>query len=156
MKVRLKVWVPDSIYEEPKIKERLDNLFCELDPEIVSKICDILDFLRMKPCKELGYDNIYNQFKDKFFKKVLRDAITASFSGEGGYNVLSNILNQLTEENLRQAIMGKEMIDVFTKAIRSVPTNSAFDKAARGSKIYLLTQKYVYNDEPDDFDEDSE
>ena len=66
-----------------------------------------------------------------------------TFSGQGNYDVLANILSLLSEEKLENAIMGEPMVDAFSNAISSIPNTSASSAILHGSKILLLEKEFL-------------
>ena len=77
---------------------------------------------------------------------ILNEAVEmtfSTFSKKGKYDMLSNILSLLTEENFETAIMGEPMIDAFSNAINSIPTTDALSKTLNGSKVLLLKKTFL-------------
>lgn len=142
-KVKIEQVLPLTIFDEPCLKERVNQLFDSMEQETRQRVSEIIKFLNLDSTDELSYDNIAFLFKIYFYKLILNEAVEMTFSGVGKYNVLTNILSLLSEEKLRNAIMGKPMIDAFSRAIRSIPTTDALEACLHGSKILLLEKQYL-------------
>lgn len=140
--VRIEAEVPITIFDEPVLAERVNNLFNGAEDKMKERINEIIKFLGVDSTDELSYDNIVFLFKDFFFKLILNEAVEITFAGQGNYDILSNILSLLSEEKLENAIMGKPMVDAFSMAIHSIPANSALSACLNGSKIFLLNKEF--------------
>jgi hypothetical protein len=141
--VRIEKNIPLTIFDEPVLKSRVTYLFNDADEKIKARINEIVTFLKLESTSELSYDNIAFFFKMYFYKLILNEAVEMTFSGEGNYDALSNVLSLLSEEKMESAIMGKPMIDAFTKVICSIPTNSALSACLYGSKILLMEKEFL-------------
>ena len=107
-----------------------------------ARVDEIVEFLELDTTDKFSYENIAFLFKWYFFKLILNEAVEITFAGQGNYDILSNILSLLSEEKLETAIMGEPMIDAFSNAIRSIPTDSALSAFLLGSKILLLEKNF--------------
>lgn len=143
VKVRIQKDVPITIFDEPILAKQVDNLFNGAEKKMKARVKEIINFLDMDSTDELSYDNIAFLFKVYFFKSILNEAIEITFESQENYDILSNILSLLSKEKMETAIMGKPMIDAFSKAIRSIPSNSGVRGAICGSKIQLLERKFL-------------
>ncbi len=141
--VRIEKKIPLTIFDEPVLKEKVTHLFNGSEEKIKTRVNEILAFLEEDSTDELSYDNIIFLFKVYFYKLILNEAVEITFSGQGNYDALSNILSLLSEEKLENAIMGEPMINAFSNAIRSIPTNSALSTCNHGSKILLLEKEFL-------------
>jgi len=141
--VRIEKEIPLTIFDEPVLQKQVIYLFDGAEEKIKARVNEIVTFLKSDSTDELSYDNIAFLFKGYFFKLILNEAVDITFSGQGKYDVLSNILSLRTEEKLEIAIMGEPMIDAFSNAIRSIPTNSALSACLHGSKILLLEKEFL-------------
>lgn len=135
--------IPLTIFDEPYLKLQVNQLFDNMEQETRQRVSEIIKFLDLDHSDELSYDNIAFHFKHYFYQLILNEAIEITFSKAGKYNVLTNILSLLSEEKLRNAIMGKPMIDAFSRAIRSIPTTDALEACLHGSKILSLKKEYL-------------
>lgn len=155
MCIRIKMNVPTSFLEEPIIKNKENELFDLMNEEIEKRITEIWEFIDMNEEYVRFSDNILlnvkdrikKRFKEKFWIKVLKDAVQLSFDGKGGFNILANTLQMISEENLRELLMGNTLIEIFVHELKAVPVGSPWDNSRRTNKIYLLNQKYIYNDD---------
>lgn len=142
--VRIETEVPLTIFDEPSSKEQVNQLFDGSEEKIKARVDEIVKFLRAESAKELSYSNIRVLFERYFYEFILNEAVKVSLTEKEKYNILSNILSLLTVENLEAAIMGKPMINAFTRAIRSMPdTDSLVSPRRRGNMIYLLNHHFV-------------
>lgn len=141
--VRINKEVPLTIFDEPILQKKVNHLFNDSEEKLKSRINEIIEFLKSDSIEQFSYDNITFLFKGYFYKMILNESIETTFSQQGNYDVLSNILSLLSEEKLEAAIMGKPMIDAFSKAIRSIPTTSALSATLNGSKILLLEKEFL-------------
>ena len=141
--VRIEKEIPLTIFDEPVLQKQVAHLFNGAEEKIKARVNEIVAFIKSDYTDELSYDNIAFLFKGYFFKVILNEAVEITFSGQGKYDVLSNILSLLTEEKLETAIMGKPMIAAFSNAIRSIPSETFFDKINHGSDIMLLEKEFL-------------
>lgn len=143
MEFKIETTVNDSIFETPAIATRVSDLLCEekkLFDERYEEIKNFIDF--EKDFESLSKDNVFTLFKGYWFKSIINKAIESIFSEGSDYNVYNAIVNLLTNQNLKEAIMGEPMIDAFSMAIRQIP-DDIFYFPIRGSKILLLHKKYI-------------
>ena len=141
--VRIEKEIPLTIFDEPVLQKQVIHLFNGAEEKIKARVNEIVTFLKSDSIDELSYDNIVFLFKGYFYKLILNEAVEMTFSGYGKYDVLSNILSLLTEEKLEASIIGEPMIDAFSNAIRSIPTDSALSACLHGSKILLLQKEFL-------------
>ncbi len=141
--VRIKKDIPLTIFDEPVLQDKVTRLFNGSEEKIKARFNEIVSFLEVDSTDELSYDNIASLFKSYFYKYVLNEAVEITFSGQGNYDALSNILSLLSEEKLENAIMGEPMIYAFSKAIRSIPITSDLSACLHGSKILLLEKEFL-------------
>lgn len=141
--VRIKTKIPLTIFNEPVLQSQVTHLFNGAEEKIKARVNEIVTFLELDSTNELSYDNIAFLFKVYFYKLILNEAVEMTFSGQGKYDALANILSLLSEEKLENAIMGKPMIDAFSRAIRSIPADSALSTCLYGSKIFLLEKEFL-------------
>ncbi len=141
--VRIQKDVPLTIFDEPVLQEKVNQLFNGAEEKLKARVNEIVTFLESESTDELSYENISFFFKGYFFKLVLNEAIDITFAEQGKYDIVANILSLLSEEKIENAIMGEPMIDAFSKAIRSIPTTSALSACLHGGKILLLRKKFL-------------
>ncbi len=141
--VRIQKDVPLTIFDEPSLAKQVDNLFDDSEEKMKVRIDEIVKFLKPFTTDKFSYKNITSLFKRYFFTLILNEAVGITFSGQENYDILSNILSLLTEENLETAIMGEPMINAFSNAISSIPTDSGLSAALHGSKILLLQKEFL-------------
>lgn len=141
--VRIKKDIPLTIFDEPVLQKQVIQLFNGAEEKIKARFNEIVTFLESDSTDELSYDNIAFLFKGYFYKLILNEAVEMTFSGQGKYDALANILSLLTEEKLESAIMGEPMIDAFSNAIRSIPTTSSLSACLNGGKILLLEKEFL-------------
>ena len=141
--VRIEKDVPLTIFDEPSLKKQANQVFEGAAERIKARVEEILEFLGAEYTAQLSLDNITFLFKAYFYKFILNEAVEVTLTEQGKYNILSNILSLLSEENLKVAIMGKPMIDAFTQAIRSLPADDALKASLNGSKVMLLKKEFL-------------
>ena len=141
--VRIEKDVPLTIFDEPTLAKQVDNLFNGAEEKIKKRIDEIVKFLKKDDTEQFSYENIAFLFKGYFFKEILNEAVEKTFSGHGNYDILSNIISLLSEDKLKKAIIGKPMIDAFSNAIRSIPSEGFFDKINNGSDILILEKEFL-------------
>lgn len=141
--VRIQTNVSLAIFDEPSLAKQVDYLFDGSEEKLKERIDEIVKFLESDTTDEFSYENIAYLFKGYFFKLILNEAVEMTFAYQGSYDILSNILSLLTKEKLETAIMGKPMIDAFSSAIRSMPTNGGLSAALHGGKILLLEKRFL-------------
>lgn len=141
--VRIQKDVPLTIFDEPTLTKQVNNLFNGAEEKMKARVDEIVKFLESDTTDEFSYENIASLFKGHFFKLILNEAVEITFAGQGNYDILANILSLLSEEKLENAIMGEPMIDAFSNAIRSIPTDSALSACLHGSKILLLEKEFL-------------
>ena len=154
MRIRIKMNAPNSFLEEPIIKNKEKALFDLMNDEIEGIITSFWEYIEMSE-EYINVDEnilsikerIKEKFKEKFWEKVIKNAIQLSFDGKGGFNLLANVLERLSEENLREILNGEILIGIFDHELKSLPVKSSFDTQRRSNKINWLTQKYIYNDD---------
>ncbi len=141
--VRIKKDVPLTIFEQPTLAKQVDSLFNEAEEKMRLRVDEIVKFLKTDSNAELSYENIAFLFKGYFFKLILNEAVEITFAGQKNYDIVSNIISLLSKEKLDAAIMGEPMIDAFSEAIRSIPTDNALSACLHGSKILLLEKEFL-------------
>ena len=141
--VRIEKDIPLTIFDEPVLQDNVTNLFNGAEEKIKARFTEIVSFLGVDSTDELAYDNIVFLFKAYFYKSVLSEAVEMTFSGQGSYDALSNILSLLSEKKLENAIMGEPMIDAFSKAIRSIPNDGFLSACLHGGDILLLEREFL-------------
>lgn len=140
--VRIEKSVPLTIFEYPEIKERLDTLFDVMEKDIKNRLDEIMFFLCTNAndiYKEISYNDVYALFKIYFCKSILNEAIEITFEETGRFNMALNIFDLLSEEKLKQAILGKPMIDAFERHMRALPRRSVLI----GSTMFMLEKKFL-------------
>ena len=142
--VQIEKKIPVTIFDEPVLKKQVIHLFKGAEEKIKERVNEIIRFIKPAYAAELSYDNnIDFLFKECFYKLILNEAIVNTFSGQGNYDVLSNIISLLTEEKLETAIMGEPMIEAFEKAIQNIHSDSVLDEALHIKEICLLRQEFL-------------
>lgn len=153
MKIRMKVKVDTTIFEEICVEERVNQLFKGLQKNIHEKIQEVLEYIEMESMTEVLKEDIYNRFKENFLEIVLKKTTQLTLEGKNGYDILTNLMTALSEENLTKEIQGKPMMLAFSKSIRMNLTNTAFCRGIRERKISLLKKKFSL-EEMDEMDND--
>lgn len=141
--VRIETKVPVTIFEDSKVKEKVDALFNETEEKFKARYREVLKVVDMKRTEELSLENISYLFKIYFYKYILNDAVELALTNNGKYDILQNVISLITKERVEKEIMGKSMIEAFSRAIRTIPTDSALGATLNGSKILLLEKKFL-------------
>lgn len=146
--LKIKKEVPTTIFEVPKIKVRVDTLFDEMEDDIKSRFNEIKAFITEDNSKKqmygnISYDEIVTFFKMYFYKSILNEVVEMTFTQDGKYNVVKNILEVLTEERLKDAIWGEPMVYAFEKFIRNQPADTGLTRSLHGSTIILLEMEFL-------------
>lgn len=141
--VRIETAIPITIFEKPVLKEHVSKLFNDNEEKIKSRVNEILTFIGSDYIEKLSYEEIVFFFKGYFYKLVLNEAVKMTFSEESNFDALGNITSLLTNEKLKNAIMGEPMVDAFSKAIRNLPTGNGLEACIHGGKIMLLEKEFL-------------
>lgn len=141
--VRIEKEITLTIFDVPVLQIQVSSLFNGAEEKIKARVDEIVKFLELDSINELSHDNILFLFKVYFYKLILNEAVEMTFSGQGTYDVIDNILSLLSEEKLENAIMGKPMIDAFSNAIRTIPNTSFLSPVLRSGKILLLEKEFL-------------
>lgn len=104
--------VPLTIFDEPCLREATSQLFGTMDKKIQKRIHRILKFLSTSQNVSINasYNELFTSFQGHFYKYLLNRAVEISLTAPGKYNILDNLLELLSKENLEEAIMGEIMI----------------------------------------------
>ena len=146
--VRLETAIPTTIFELPQVKSQVDMLFEKMKDDIKARFEEIKCFIISNSktdniYSKITYDEIADLFKIYFYKSVLNDVVEITFMENGKYNVVENILELLSEEKLKNAILGKTMIKAFEKAIRNLPADGGLTTCIHGGTIFLLEKNFL-------------
>lgn len=141
--VKIETKVPVTIFEDSKVKEKVDVYFKETEEKFKERYYEILKVLNMQRQKELSLEYITCLFEVYFYKYILNDAVKEALTNSKKRDVLKNVISLITKERVEKDIMGKCMIDAFSDAIRSIQTDSAAVTILKGSKILLLEKKFL-------------
>ena len=149
MEFKIEITVNDSIFQTPAITARVNDLMSDEKKLFDEKYEEIKNFINFeKDFESLSKDNVFSLFKGCWFKSIINKAIEDIFSENSDYNVYNAIINLLTNQNLKEAITGKTMIDAFCMAIRQVSDDFLYFPI-KGSKILLLHKKYIEKSLPE-------
>lgn len=146
--ITIEVKVQIDIFNLPKIKTQVDTLLLTMEDDIMARFNEIKDFITQTrngkhEYKDISYDEVTTIFKIYFYKSILNKAVKMQFTGSDKYNVVDNILEMLSYENLKNAILGKPMIDAFSYIINKLPVNTGLDACLHGSTSFLLEKQFL-------------
>jgi len=145
--VKITRTVPTTIFELPKIKERVNPLFKEMENDIKSRFYEIKDFLTKgkedSRYNKICYDDVATVFKIYFYKSILNDAVEVAFSENSKYDVVEIIVDLLCKEKLKEAILGEPMIWSFEKTMRALPSEGGLTGIMNGSTMLLLEKQFL-------------
>lgn len=103
-----------SFSANPAVKEKADLLFTCNKEKIMEKICELKN--KENECMHICDEEVFNLFRIFFYKLILNEAIHMALGNmTEKYNINKNILELLTERNLKKAIAGKPMLDAFSE-----------------------------------------
>lgn len=91
---------------------------------------------------KIAYDEIADLFKIYFYKFIINEAVELTFTENGKYDMVANILEILSDEKLKADILGEPMIYAFEKAIRNLPCNG-LTVSIHGGTILLLEKEFL-------------
>lgn len=151
--VKIEKAVPTTIFELPQIKLRVDNLFNEMEEDIKARFDEIKAFITKSEADKsiygkIEYDEIATLFKIFFYKSVLNDVVEMTFGENNKHNVVENILEILSYDNLKEAVYGELMINAFKMAIKNLPSDGALTACLHGGKIMLLEKEFLRQNVP--------
>ena len=141
--IRIQKDVTPIIFDEPTLAKQVCSLFNESEKKVKARVDEIAKFLNLEAVSEISYEDIVFNFKVYFFKLILNEAVEIVFSGQEKYDILTIIYSLLSKEKLETAIMGKPMIDAFSRAIRSKAANNELTSCICGSRILLLEKEFL-------------
>ena len=112
-----------TFYKNPTINAQANQLFDTLREKIFEKIDELKNTV-FKECIS-NNDEIFDLFKAFFYKSVFEETIQMALRDmKEKYSLPKNIISLLTEEKLKDAISGKQMLYAFTTAIKTEHKNS--------------------------------
>lgn len=150
--LNLETSVPTTIFEQEKIKVRIEELFAQNESEMVERFKEVKASITERERDKvrygkISYDDISELFKIYFYEKISIQAVEMAFSENGEnedrFNIVTNILELLTDENLQSAIQGEPMINAFTGTISHLETSSGHEAALDGSTILYLEKEFL-------------
>ena len=146
--VRIEKAVPITIFELPEIKLRVDTLFDNMKDDIKARFDEVKAFITKDEGDKhrygkIAYDEITDLFKIYFYKSILNEAVELTFTENGKYDMVANILEVLSDEKLKADILGEPMIYAFEKAIKNLPSNGDLTACLHGSTMLLLEKEFL-------------
>lgn len=146
--VKIEKTVPITIFELPQIKLRVDNLFNEIEDDIKVRFDEVKAFITKGEADKriygkIEYDEIATLFKIFFYKSVLNDVVEMTFEENDKYDVVKNILEILSYDKLKKAVLGEPMINGFKMAITNLPSDGGLTACLHGGKIMLLEKEFL-------------
>lgn len=146
--VRIETQVPITIFELPQVKEKVKPLFEKMENAIRTRFDEIKKFItdnrsKAERYEAISYDEIAKVFKIYFYKNILNDAVKITFSSNNKFDVVDNIIELLTEEKLKVAIVGEPMICTFKYLIAKLPNDDVFDAISDGGTMLALEKEFL-------------
>lgn len=146
--VRIEKEVPTTIFELPEIKLRVDTLFDNMKDDIKARFDEVKAFITKnegdkRRYGKIAYDEITDLFKIYFYKSIINEAVELTFTENGKYDMVANILEILSDEKLKADILGEPMIYAFEKAIRNLPRDGFTVASIHGGTILLLEKEFL-------------
>lgn len=140
-KIAIELKVPITIFESLPIRKRTKELFDDAESTIRNRFDEIKDAIDLK---ELTYYSTKKLFEFYFYQEISNEAVRIAFSESSGkHNIVDNIMELLTEENLNRAIAGKTMIKACNKAISELPASRTLEYLLHGSKMGKLDRLFM-------------
>lgn len=127
-----------STFEEsPNIAISLTTVFRKMENEIKARFDEIMAYIIQHDKKhhianQIAYEDIERNFYELILKEV-----------KGNQNDTKEILDFITEAKVKEAMVGKPMIDAFCEVIQNIPTKDVFDTISHGSMIMFLTSEFL-------------
>ncbi len=148
--VRIEAEVPITIFELPQVKEKVKPLFTKMESEIKARYDEIKTFIkdRKQRYESISYDEVSKVFRIYFYKFILNDIVKVTFSDSNKFDVVDNILELLTEEKLKDAILGAPMLCAFKKLIAELPNDDVFDAISDGGTMIALEKEFLGREVP--------
>lgn len=148
--VRIEAEVPITIFELPQVKEKVKPLFTKMESEIKARYDEIKTFIkdRKQRYESISYDEVSKVFRIYFYKFILNDVVKVTFSDSNKFDVVDNILELLTEEKLKDAILGDPMLCTFKKLIAELPNDDVFDAISDGGTMFALEKEFLSREVP--------
>ncbi len=81
--------------------------------------------------------------KHRYGKIAYNEAVELTFTENGKYDMVANILEVLSDEKLKADILGEPMIYAFEKAIKNLPSNEDLTACLHGSTMLLLEKEFL-------------
>lgn len=99
--VRIEKAVPITIFELPEIKLRVDTLFDNMKDDIKARFDEVKAFITKDEGDKhrygkIAYDEITDLFKIYFYKSILNEVVELTFTENGKYDMVANILEALS------------------------------------------------------------
>ena len=145
--VRIEKEVPTTIFELPEIKLRVDTLFDNMKDDIKARFDEVKAFITKnegdkRRYGKIAYDEITDLFKIYFYKSIINEAVELTFTENGKYDMVANILEILSDEKLKADILGEPMIYAFEKAISNLPCEG-LTGCVHGGTMLLLEKEFL-------------
>lgn len=131
-----------TIFKDPSVKEKSDQLFKANNEYLKNKIQEILSFIGLKFSDEISFEAILTIFKENFHKQVLISAIKMSCSDGEKYNLLENVLYFLSDRMLIYTAHTKPMIDAIQTVLYTLPEKTTLQHVRYSSLIFKLHRTY--------------
>ena len=148
-----------SIFEEPQIAKRVDDLLKNMETDFKKRIDEIFSILHLVFLDEgatlsdstkktnvvfhqLSYKNIYDIIMKKYFESTEIGAINLAIYSHQ-YDIYNNILSLLTKEELKKAINGNLMWNTFMSIVQSIPESKDTSQSINTLIFFLHKKKNV-------------
>ena len=139
------------ILESKDVQERLDNLFNQLEDFFRNRFNDfqkIIDTFSEEKnfSNKISYENTVFFFKQYFLMQVVNDAVKIALTETTGkYDILENILFLISEQSISKAILGKPMINAYSKVICNLPCKTSIDYDVHAGLTVMLRSHLGYD-----------
>ena len=144
-KVKIKQMVSTDIFENDKVKERLDVLFKDFDTGLRCRYGEIRSFVLKyvkKDFMNLTYEDTIIKFKLYLYKQLLNEAVEILFSQNSEFDIRKIITSILTEDRMYRAIYGEPMTYVFADFVRNLQKEAFIEGNKKDEIRIAIERKY--------------
>lgn len=122
-----------TLEKSPNIAISLTTVFCKMENEIKARFDEIMAYIIQHDKKHHNIANqiAYEDIERNFYELILKEV-------KSNQNDTKEIL-----DFIKEAIVGKPMIDAFCEVIQNIPTEDVFDTISHGSMIMFLTSEFL-------------
>lgn len=139
-------FIPATIFNDSIIKTHANALFDIMEEDIKKRVYEILKLLKLDSIYKISYVHTVSLFKIRFYETILNMAEQKCFAQPRKYDMVITITSLLSISNLKEAIMGKPMIDAIKDAILEFSTTQHLFEEINGGKLQELQK--IFSETP--------